>query len=305
MYSCKFTVFTPTFNREKLLVNLYDSLKRQTFKNFEWLIVDDGSTDNTESLVKGWIKEKFVQIRYIKQKNQGKFIAINTGVQEALGELFLITDSDDYCEDNALEKFLFCWKNIPANKKTEFTGVMALCVDKNNQIIGDEFPTDIFDYSWIDLRFKFNIKGDKWGFYKTEILKEYPFPVIDNEKFLTEGLIWNRIGLKYKIRFINEKLLVVNYQKDGYSSHSLKLRMIYPLGAILYYKEFLSLPVNFIWKMRNFINYLRFSFHAKKNIFLQINIINNFWLKLISPIILFISYLFYIIDTTKIKFFKQ
>lgn len=301
MYKYKFTVFTPTFNRAKLLPALYKSLKQQTFKDFEWLIIDDGSTDDTENMVLSWINEKSITIRYIKQKNQGKFIAINVGVKEALGEFFLIIDSDDYCLDNALEKLLSYWDKIPENEKIDFSGVMSLCIDKNNKTIGDKFPKDIFDYSWIDLRFKFNIKGDKWGFYTTEILKKYPFPVIGNEKFLSEGIIWNRIGLKYKTRFINESLLVVDYQKDGYSSYSRKLRMIYPLGAILYYKEFLTLPVNFLWKMRNFINYLRFSFHAKKSFYKQVTEINNIWLKLISPGLIIISYLVYKFDTLKVK----
>jgi glycosyltransferase involved in cell wall biosynthesis len=301
LHTHKFTVFTPTFNRKELLKPLYQSLKQQTFKDFEWLIVDDGSTDDTESLIFDWIKENLIPIRYFKQKNQGKHMAINLGVQQAKGEFFLIIDSDDYCVNDALERFVFYWNNIPEEKRNEFAGIMSNCKDVNGNIIGSELTCPIIDASIIDAYHKFKIRGDKCGFYLTEILKKYPFPIIDNEKFLTEALIWNRIGLKYKILFVNEKLFTKNYQSNGLSDLSLKLRVKNPLGAILYYQEFLSLPVSFKWKMRNFINYLRFSFHAKKNIFKQISLLNNLWLKLISPVFVIISYFIYKLDVQKIK----
>ncbi len=297
----QFTVFTATFNRGHLLMNVYNGLKKQTFKDFEWIIVDDGSTDSTEKFVSAWIKENCIPIRYFKQENQGKQSAFNFGVQEAEGKFFLNIDSDDYCVDTALEKLIFYWQSIPETEQKEFSGIMSLCVDRNNQLIGDKFPKDIFDSSWIETFYVYNVKGDKWGFFKTEIFKKYPFPIINNEKFISEAIVFNRIGLQYKTRFINEKLLVVEYQKDGYSKSSLRLRMANPLGTLLYYKEFLSLPVNPAWKIRNFINYLRFSFHAKKNIFVQISCLAIVWLKIISPAIAPIAYYLYVMDNKKIK----
>lgn len=301
IYSYQFTIFTPTFNRSHLLINVYDSLKKQSFKNFEWLIVDDGSTDNTENLVANWVKENTISIRYFKQENQGKHVAVNFGVQNAKGEFFLIIDSDDFCIDNALEKFISYWNNISETKKSEFAGIMSVCINKEGKTIGDEFPAQIIDVSFIDMYYRLKIKGDKWGFFLTNILKEFPFPVIDNENFITEALVWNRIALKYKTRFINEKLLVVAYQNDGLSSSSLKMRMKNPFGAILYYKEFISLPVSFIWKFRNYINYLRFSFHANKQIFQQITNINNHLLKIFTIIALPVAYFMYINDNIKIN----
>ena len=298
-YSHQFTIFTPTFNRGNLLVNAYNGLKKQSFKNFEWIIVDDGSTDNTESLVTNWTKENIIPIRYFKQENQGKHAAINFGVQEAKGEFFLIIDSDDYCVDNALEKFMSYWNDIPKEEISKFASIMSMCIDKNGKIIGDELPAQTIDIPFTDIYYRLKIKGDKWGFFLTNVLKEFPFPIIDNEKFITEALVWNRIALKYKTRFINEKLLVVAYQNDGLSSSSLKIRMENPLGAILYYKEFLSLPVNLIWKFRNYINYLRFSFHAKKQIFQQIIDINNCLLRICSVLALPVAYLMYINDNIK------
>lgn len=300
-YQYQFTIFTPTFNRKRLLIKVYESLKIQSFKNFEWVIVDDGSTDNTEKLTKCWIKENLIPIRYFKQTNQGKHVAINLGVKQAKGEFFLIIDSDDYCVYNALEKLVFYWNKIPEEEIERFTGIMSTCMDKNRKIIGDGLPSQIIDTSIINICYKLKITGDKWGFFLTEILKKYPFPIIDNEKFITEALIWNRIALKYKMRFINEKLLVVNYQDDGLSSSSLKIRVKNPLGTILYYKEFISLPVSFIWKLRNYINYLRFSFHAKKQISKQIMIVNNHFLKISTLVTLPFAYFMYINDKIKIK----
>jgi glycosyltransferase involved in cell wall biosynthesis len=300
-YTYKFTVFTPTFNREAFLINIYESLKRQTFKDFEWLIIDDGSTDDTESLVQGFIEEKLFPLRYIKQDNKGKHVAINTALEKAAGELFVIIDSDDYCKDNALERLLFHWENIPEDRKDKFSGVMSLCADSNDHLIGKKFPVDIIDSTWLDIFFKYNVKGDKWGFIKTKVWREYPFPIIKGEKFLSEGLIWNRIGIKYNIRFVNEKLLTANYQFGGLSALSVKLRAKNPNGAILYYKEFLSLPVNFVWKIRNLINYLRFSFHSKNGILKQIFDLEVTILKIIAIFLIPLAYVVYRTDLIKIR----
>ncbi|MGC9064033.1 MAG: glycosyltransferase family A protein, partial [bacterium] len=111
------TLFTPTYNREKLLSRLYESIKRQSFSNFEWIIVDDGSTDNTEQIVESWLKESTFDIRYFYQQNSGKHIAINKGVREARGELFFIIDSDDWLGDDSLQDIWQTWQSIPEKQK--------------------------------------------------------------------------------------------------------------------------------------------------------------------------------------------
>lgn len=300
-HSYRFTVFTATFNRRNLLGGVYESLRRQTFKDFEWIIVDDGSTDDTEGLISAWIAEDVVPIRYVKQKNRGKHAAINIGVQMALGDFFLIVDSDDSCVDDALEKLIHYWDLIPAEQKSVFSGVMSNCANKQGILIGSNFPEDIFDASFIDTFYKIGIKGDKWGFFKTEVLRQFPFPIIENETFLTEALVWNRIALKFKTRFINESLLIVNYQRDGLSCSSLKLRTQFPKGATLYYKEFLYLPTGYFWKFRNLINYLRFSLHSKQNIIAQIHALDSNIFGLVSVIALPFACLIYMIDLIKVK----
>lgn len=262
-YQYTFTVFTPTFNRARTLHKVYDSLRAQTFKDFEWLIVDDGSTDNTRGLIEKWRSEAEFPIRYFYQENRGKHIAFNEGVKEAKGGFFLTLDSDDACVPEALREFKYYWDNIPSEKWGDFSGVTALCQDERGNLIGNEFPSGVVDDSPIIMNFKHNVYGDKWGFHRTEILRRCPFPEIVGEKFIPEGIVWNRIALKYKVRFINKKLEIVEYQIDGLTASSVMIRARNPLGSRLYYKEFIGLSLPIRKKIKNIINYIRFSFHAQ------------------------------------------
>ena len=141
MYKYKFTIFTPTYNREYTLSRLYDDLKKQTYKDFEWLIVDDGSTDNTEELVKKFIDEDILDIRYIKKKNGGKHTAINTGVKNANGEFFFIVDSDDGLMPNSMDLVIQEWDKL--EDKSEFCGVVGLCSRmEDGKTLGTEIPEE-------------------------------------------------------------------------------------------------------------------------------------------------------------------
>lgn len=223
-YRYDFTVFTPTYNSSHTLHRVYKSLKNQTYRNFEWLVVDDGSTDETEILVMSWIKIADFPIRYLKKKNGGKHTAINIGVQNALGELFLIHDADDSCIPETLERFKYHWDSIPPSQKDEYSGITVLCVNSNGEVVGDRFPESPMDISPLNLR-EYGIAGEKWGFHKTDIFKEFPFPEFPGEKFVAEGLIWNRIAVKYKIRFVNEALRIYEYSPNGLSASILKIRV--------------------------------------------------------------------------------
>lgn len=295
-YDYIFTVFTPTYNRAETLPAVYESLRSQTFKNFEWIIIDDGSVDKTKKIVNRWQKEANFLIRYIWQENLGKYIAYNKAVNEAKGKFFITLDSDDYCISPALEKLKYYWDSI--EEKQRFCGVISLGIDNKGNLIGTKFPKDIFDSNHLDIYYKHKVKGDKWGCYKTRILKEFLFPAINKkEKFMPESLILNRIALKYKTRYINEKLLIINYRSAGLSANSIKTRMNSTNNGVFYYREFINImPVSFQWKIRNLINYSRFSFHGKKGIIEQINGINCIRMKIILIILLSISFLFYLRD---------
>ena len=256
-----FTVFTPTYNRAHTLHRVYDSLIVQTFRNFEWIIVDDGSKDNTGELVKSWQRNAPFQIRYIYQENQGKHIAINIGVKEAKGELFLIFDSDDSCVPESLECFRFYWGKIPEEEKKYYSTISALCMDLNGKVIGEEYPAEIVDADSVWRQIMLRSSGDRWGANRTDVLKNFPFPEISGEKFIPEGIVWNRMSQLYKARFINKKLLIHEYREDGLTKSSIKIRADSPNGARLYYKELSDLDIPIGQKAKAFVNYIRFSFH--------------------------------------------
>ena len=279
-YKYTFTVFTPTYNRAHTLHRVYDSLKAQTFRDFEWLIVDDGSTDGTKALVRQWQGEADFPIVYIWQEHAGKQVADNRGVQEAQGELFLPMASDDAFVPVALERFKFHWDSIPMDQKEEFSAVTGLVQDPNGNIIGSRFPFDPTDSNSLEIHLKYNVTGDKAGFQRTEIMRQFPYPDIEGETFITESLIWNRIALKYKTRYVNEVLKIAFPSRNSLSAPLVRAKN--PKGARLYYREFVNLeyPTPKTKLLRGYANYVRFSCHAGIGIVNQIKDIRSplYWL---------------------------
>lgn len=203
-----FTVFTPTYNRAHTLARVYESLERQTFRDFEWLVVDDGSTDGTRELVAEWQRRASFPIRYVWQENQGKHVAFNRGVREARGELFLTLDSDDACVPEALERFKHHWDAIPAEQKPLFSAVTSLCAQPDGAIVGSRFPRDVTDSDSLEIRYRYKVKGEKWGFHRTDVLRQFPFPEAVKRQYVPEGIVWSRIARRYKTRFVNEALRI-------------------------------------------------------------------------------------------------
>lgn len=292
----KFTIFTPTFNRGKTLSNVYASLKNQTYKDFHWVIVDDGSSDDTHKMVNDWINESIIEIQYIFQKNSGKHIAINKGVDNAKGEFFVIFDSDDTCEDIALERFLYHWESIKEDERNLYSTVVFLCTDLKGNLIGGEFPKASIDSKTQWERIRIGGGADRWGFIKTSILKKYRFPQYKNEIFLSEGIVWNRMAKDYRVRFINEKLKIVEYRDDGLSRSSIKLRSKNPNGAVAYYEELSNIKMPLYYRIKTLINLNRFKFHSGRTKKIYNNLLAN---KILNIILMPIGYLFYINDLKK------
>lgn len=231
MMQIDFTVFTPTYNRVHTLVNSYNALCRQTCKEFIWLIVDDGSTDNTKEIVKNWIAEKKILIKYVYQKNVGKQRAVNTGVMQCTTKYFGFLDSDDYYCPETVEKFLNMFKEIE-NIDT-VAGIMARRGKNEKTPIGSiNLPQGYFIENFDALIRKYNFYGDTCRAYKTEILKDYLYPEIA-DKFILESVMLSAIDQKYDLLIVNEVFSISKYLSDGYTRNSFKLYQNNPYGYAL------------------------------------------------------------------------
>ena len=263
--TCTFTVFTPTFNRAHTLHRVHDSLSRQTFGDFEWLIVDDGSDDGTGELVARWQKSAGFTIRYIRQANRGKHVAFNHGVSEAAGRLFLPLDSDDACVPHALERFIYHWESIPEDRKARFTGVTARCMDDAGRAVGRAFPLDVTDSDSLAMRYQFQVTDEKWGFHRTEVLRRFPFPEEVPRGYLPEAVVWSRIARMYQTRFVNEPLRIYYTDQpslmrgDGPERHAASARLADLMVLNEHLDYFRCAPMAFC---RSAALYVRLSTHA-------------------------------------------
>lgn len=251
------TVFTPTFNRAHLLPRLYESLGKQTFKDFEWLMVDDGSVDETRKVVAG-LENGIFPVRYFFQENGGKHRAINRGIKEAKGELFLILDSDDTLPPDALERIAFYYLQIKDDHA--FGGVCGYMAHHDGTVIGRGCDLPLLDTNSIDLRYKYHVEGDLLEVFRTSVLKEIHFPEIQGEKFVPEALVWNRIACKYKLRVFHEVVYYRDYLDGGLTDKIVKIRMTSPIASMMTYAELNSYDIPFASKIKAAINYWRFRF---------------------------------------------
>lgn len=212
-----FTVMTPTFNRAHTIERVYRSLCEQSYQDFEWLVIDDGSTDDTAALVQAWKQEARFPIHYYWQENQHKKAAFNHGVAKAQGELIVALDSDDALDTNALYEMAHIWHDIAPEQRSGYAGVTGLCVDPQGRVVGDMFPQDVFDATSLDMTFRYDIRGEKFGCLSTTVLRRFPFPEqIDG--FVPESMVWRamaRAGLKN--RFVNKVFRVYYDSPDSLS----------------------------------------------------------------------------------------
>lgn len=206
--STVFTVFTPTFNRRHTLHRAYESLAAQTFRDFEWLIVDDGSEDSTGELVRSWMQEERVPIRYLHRPHRGAHHAHMTCLEEARGELIIKLDSDDGCTPDALARLHHHWLSIPASERGRFAGVTALCQDENGALVGGVFPSSPLDCTAAELEYRHRVRGEKWGCVRADVLRRFPYPENVPGNFIPESYIWSQVSCHYLTRHVNEVLRV-------------------------------------------------------------------------------------------------
>lgn len=230
------TIFTPTYNRAYTLSRLYQSLLKQDCSYFQWLIVDDGSTDKTKELVETFISEGKIKIDYYYQENQGKHIAINTGVEYAKGEYFIVIDSDDYFVDNAMEIIKTYIQRLKKDERyIGFTGI-HFAEDKQDKIdfslYGQKEAESDEIYRWQE------VFGELMFCYSTAILRKYPFPCFQGEKFCPEFVVHSQIAReKGKILYTDHILVRGNYMEDGLSNGFYRRLLENPQGAMLFYRE--------------------------------------------------------------------
>jgi glycosyltransferase involved in cell wall biosynthesis len=252
-----FTILTPTYNRGYLLKNLYDSLCTQSCKDFEWIIVDDGSSDNTKDVVEDFIKEKLIDIRYFQKVNGGKHTAVNLGVGAAKGEIVLILDSDDCLPATSLSTISKYYLKI--RNDSSIGGVCGYMAHRNGELIGTMIKKYPITTDSLAMRYSLGIKGDMCEVFRTEVLRKYPFPEIHGEKFCPEVLVWNRIAEKYKLLLFKEVIYQRDYLNNGLTANIVKIRMNSPISASLTYSEMLSRHIPWWEKCKAAINYYRFS----------------------------------------------
>ncbi len=193
---------------------MFCSLQAQSLQDFEWLVVDDGSTDETEALVGRFAERATFDVRYVRQDNQGKHIALNTGVGHARGEFIAVIDSDDWYEAPALERLVTVWRTI--DDPSSYAEVQALCADTAGKLIGDRFPCDRwFDADAFDLAYRYRVRGDKIGMHRRAVLREFPFPDQHRRVCVPEALVWFRMAEQYRTRYLNEVLGRKEYLGGG------------------------------------------------------------------------------------------
>ncbi|WP_456377115.1 glycosyltransferase family 2 protein [Lutibacter sp.] len=261
----KITVFTPTYNRAYCLGQLYESMLRQTSKDFEWLIIDDGSNDNTKKLVAGWIAEGKILINYHYKENGGMHTAHNVAFELIKTELNVCIDSDDYLMDDAIEIIIDFWNR---NSKQNIAGILGLNCYKNGKIVSSKkFPSNIKYGKYSTLKSNYNIVGDVKFIYKTGIIKKYPpYPIFKGEKFVPLGYKYRLIDIDYDMLFLNKKICVVEYLEDGSTKNILKQYYNNPKGFS--YSRLVTMDNMYSFKDKFFqtVHFIAESFLAKNNI---------------------------------------
>lgn len=248
------TVFTPTYNRGYTLHKCYESLKLQTNQEFKWLIIDDGSTDNTKELVQKWIDENNLDITYHYQKNQGMHGAHNTAYELIDTELNVCIDSDDYMPKDAVEKILNYWKD---NKSDDLAGIIGLDAYKSGEIIGTKLPNNLKSETLFDLYQTHKVKGDKKIVYRTDLSRKYPYPLFEGERYVGLAYKYYKIDQTHKLGLLNEVLCIVEYMEDGSSKNMLYQYKGNPKGFAFYRIENLKNPkASLIYKYKECIHYV-------------------------------------------------
>jgi len=237
----RISILTTAYERAGTLPRLFRSLAEQTHGDFEWVVIDDGSTDDTGELIRSLQREADFPIVYEWQQNQGKHAAVNRAVQRAGGELCAIIDSDDWYKPDALERMLAAWESIPAERRDRFADVEGVRVDPDGALVCDTYPEDVFDSDAFELIALHGVYGDKIGMFRRDVLARFPFPE-DAGWHVTPQLVWNRIAARYDTRYVNEVWAYTDYRSGGLTDRETELRLRFPASQLAYWEEYAAMP---------------------------------------------------------------
>lgn len=259
------TIFTPTYNRKKTLERLYKSLTKQTFKDFEWLIVDDGSTDDTKEYIQSLINSLTdFKIRYYYQKNSGKHVAYNLGLSLAKGVYFFCVDSDDWLPIDSIENIN---KKMVNKKEINIIGVIGLKSLKNGKLLSPLFPSNLLYSNTFYLTDTLHYRGEWSLVFETKKANDFPFPSIEGEKFMGESVIYDEISKFYNQYLDNHIYAICEYQEDGLSRNIYHLMKNNPGGYLLYYRNRIDMTTSIKLRIKYIILYwIFYNYYGKKNI---------------------------------------
>lgn len=259
------TILTPTYNRAQLLPRLYESLLSQTNKDFQWLVIDDGSVDETESLMRQYQADEKLQISYDKQENGGKHRALNRGIKQIDSELTYIVDSDDYLPTNAVEIILNYHEKYRKNKESErLCGYSFLRCHEDGRVNTAYFPEDEKIDTYLAVRINGNIGGDKAEVFFTDILKQYPFPEYEGEKYMPEDVVWMRMSGPYRMVHINQNIYICDYLEGGLTKTGRRMKIHSPKGMVLRSKVYLdNREIHLLVKVKMMLLYIIYGHFAR------------------------------------------
>lgn len=270
------TIFTPTYNRAHLLERLYKNLCEQEYQNFEWLIIDDGSTDNTREIIENYKREGKLNIQYFYKENGGKHTAINFGLEKAQSDIFFLLDSDDFLEKSATKVVAEKWdiiRNTPS-----LCGIVGLSKFLNKEVRTDAFPEDDWVVSFTDIYFKYKILGDKPVAFKTSVMKQFPFPENQGIHFVFEAVSWHEMAKKYNVLAVNDLLQYKEYTEDGITRNTYKKDYVKGLAFSFFHLvknrtyPFAKYPHHFLW---NYIHLAINSLLSGESYFNQLSLIDK------------------------------
>ena len=297
MINYTLTIFTPAYNRAHTIAQTYESLCRQTCKDFEWLVIDDGSTDNTHHLIEGWMAENRIPIRYVFQKNQGMHGAHNTAYKNIHTELNTCIDSDDWMPDDAVEKIVSFWKK---NGSDKYAGIIGLDMTKEGVIIGTPFSKDTISTTLMGF-YRKGGKGDKKLVYRTDVVKKYPpYPLFEGEKYVGLSYLYMLIDQDYELLTLNHPLVIVEYQQDGSSLNMFRQYWNNPQGFAFLRREYMPYAQGIKERMQVCIHYVSSSIMLK-----DWNFIGKSPLKMMTMLAIIPGFILYLLIKYSVKSGKK